>query len=166
MDQNANTETHTVNDRPDQVEASSRPDITQRITRGIARLLHDHGDAVVTEMRLANGRRADLVGLSAKGILTIVEVKSCQADFDADQKWPDYLEFCDRFYFAVETDFPTAILPPTEGLIVADGFGGAIVRPSQERPLVAARRKAVTLRFARQAAFCARRLPEPDADPA
>lgn len=164
MDQNANTQAPVADDSPDRPQAASRPDTTLRITRGIARLLHDQGDAVISEMKLANGRRADLVGLSAKGILTIVEVKSCQADFDADHKWPDYLDFCDRFYFAVETGFPTNILPPAEGLIVADRFGGAIVRQSQDRPLVAARRKAVTLRFARQAAFCALRHPAPDSD--
>jgi hypothetical protein len=99
-----------------------------------------------------NGRRADVVGIDRAGRLAIAEIKSCQADFDADGKWSDYLPFCDLFYFAVADDFPRAILPEGEGLIIADGFGGAVVRDSVERPLAAARRKAVTLRFARQAA--------------
>ena len=99
-----------------------------------------------------SGRRADVAGLDRKGRLVFAEVKSCQADFDADNKWTDYLDFCDAFYFAVARDFPLDLLPSAEGLILADAYGGAVVRESQERPLVAARRKSITLRFARQAA--------------
>lgn len=136
-----------------QLVPGSRPDVTATVTRGIARLLCAEGYAVIAEMTLANGRRADLVGLSPKGLITMVEIKSCQADFEVDQKWPDYLEFCDQFFFGVDEDFPQYLLPDEEGLIIADGFGGDIIRPAIERPLAGARRKAVTLRFARQAAF-------------
>lgn len=136
-------------------EGPTRPEITARVTRGAARLLLDMGCAVLTEMRLANGRRADLVGLCPKGIVTMVEIKSCREDYEADGKWQDYLPFCDRFYFATDDRFPSALLPEDEGRIVADGFGGAILREAPHRPLVAARRKAMTLRFARQAAFAA-----------
>jgi hypothetical protein len=129
-----------------------RPDVTAVLTRGVSRLFGDLGFAPLAEFRLPNGRRADIAGLCAKGRLIIAEIKSCQADFDVDQKWAEYLPFCDEFYFAVSSDFPMDILPADEGLIIADGFGGAIIRPSSALAMAAARRKAITLRFARQAA--------------
>lgn len=129
-----------------------RPDITATLTRGVSRLFRDLGLAPMAEFRLPNGRRADIAGLCPRGRIVIAEIKSCEADFAADGKWEDYLSFCDQFYFAVGADFPSALLPGTEGLIVADGFGGAIVREAAARNLAGARRKAVTLRFARQAA--------------
>ena len=131
----------------------ARPDQTAVLTRGVMRLFVELGMSPLAEFKLANGRRADIAGVDRAGKIIIAEVKSCQADFDADQKWPEYLDFCDRYYFAVDPDFPMDILPAAEGLIVADGYGAAIKRVSIERPLVAARRKAVTLRFARQAAM-------------
>jgi len=128
-----------------------RPDRTLALTRGVTRLFFDLGLSPLCEFRLANGRRADVAGIDRKGKLVIAEVKSCRDDFEADQKWPDYLDYCDRFYFAVAPDFPRELLPETEGLIIADEYGAAIARAAMERPLNAARRKAVTLRFARQA---------------
>lgn len=129
-----------------------RPDVTASLTRGVSRLFRDLGLAPMAEFRLPNGRRADMAGLCPKGRLVIAEIKSCEADFTADGKWTDYLPFCDEFYFAVGADFPRDLLPCTEGLIVADGFGGAVIRDALVRNLAGARRKAVTLRFARQAA--------------
>jgi hypothetical protein len=129
-----------------------RPDVTATLTRGVARLFRDLGLSPMAEFRLPNGRRADMAGLCPKGRLVIAEIKSCEADFTADGKWADYLPFCDEFYFAVNAEFPHALLPDTEGLIIADGFGGAVIRASQARAMAAARRKAITLRFARQAA--------------
>ena len=134
---------------------ATRPDVTAALTRGVARLLTHMGCAVLAEMRLSNGRRADLVGLCPKGTLTVVEIKSCRADFEADFKWHEYLDWGDRFFFAVAEDFPVELLPEEEGLIIADGFGGAVIRESQTRKLSGPRRKAVTLRFARQAANAA-----------
>lgn len=131
----------------------SRPDQTAAITRGVMRLMVEMGLAPLAEFNLANGRRADVAGLDRKGRLTIVEVKSCRADFEGDAKWPDYLEFCDEFYFAVDREFPCALLPPAEGLIFADGFGAHIERAAPPRALAPARRKAVLLRFARQSAM-------------
>ncbi|MEQ8937054.1 MAG: MmcB family DNA repair protein [Amphiplicatus sp.] len=131
--------------------AAARPDVTAALTRGTTRLFWDLGLAPMAEFRLPNGRRADVVGLDQKGRIVIAEVKSCQADFDADSKWAEYLPFCDLFYFAVGRDFPLELLPSDEGLIIADAFGGAIMREGPERPLAAARRKALTLRYARQA---------------
>jgi hypothetical protein len=130
----------------------SRPDTTALLARGITRMLLEHGLAPVLEVPLANGRRADVMALTASGEIWIVETKSCLADYACDEKWPEYLEYCDRFFFGVTETFPRDLIPEDAGLIVADGFGGAILRESPVRQLVAARRKAVTLLFARLAA--------------
>jgi hypothetical protein len=135
-----------------------RPDVTALLARGVTRMLMEHGLASILEVPLANGRRADVMALTPSGEIWIVETKSCLADYACDEKWPDYLEYCDRFYFGVTETFPRDLIPEEAGLIVADGFGGAILRESPVRPLVAARRKAVTLLFARLAA---QRLAEP-----
>ncbi|MCA8889535.1 MAG: MmcB family DNA repair protein [Parvularculaceae bacterium] len=131
----------------------ARPDVTSTLTRGVSRLFASLGLASLAEFRLPNGRRADLAGLCGRGRLVIAEIKSCPADFTADQKWSGYVQFCDEFYFAVADGFPCDLLPSEEGLIMADGFGGAVVRRPCIRKLAPARRKAMTLRFARQAAF-------------
>src|ERR1700687_4264050 len=91
------------------------------LARGVARALAQRGYATLTEVSLANGRRADVIGLGRGGELVIVEVKSSVQDFRSDAKWPEYREFCDRFYFAVGADFPQALIPEECGLIVADG---------------------------------------------
>lgn len=130
----------------------SRPDTTTLLARGVQRLLYDHGLVSVLEVPLANGRRADVMGLTASGEVWIIETKSCLADYAVDAKWPDYIEFCDRFFFGVTETFPRDLIPEHAGLIVADGFGGAILRDAPVNPLAGARRKAVTLLFARLAA--------------
>ena len=122
------------------------------ISRGVLRVFSDLGLYGLTEMTLANGRRADIAALGPKGRVTIVEIKSSVADFRSDQKWPEYQPFCDAFYFAVGQDFPIDLIPDEAGLIIADEFGGAIIRDAPESRLAPARRKAVTLRFARLAA--------------
>jgi hypothetical protein len=123
------------------------------IFRGVGRLLKAHGLSVVGELVLASGRRADIVGVSAAGEIWIVEIKSCLEDFRCDQKWPEYREFCDRLFFAVVPGFPREVLPENAGLIIADRYGGEIVRTAPEHKLSGARRKAVTLRILRTAAF-------------
>jgi hypothetical protein len=133
-------------------EPHTRPEITAQLARGVTRALHDHGLASILEVPLANGRRADLMGLTQSGEIWIVETKSCVEDFTVDQKWPDYREYCDRFFFAVTELFPRELIPDDVGLIVADGFGGAILREAPLQTLTGARRKAVTLLFARIAA--------------
>src|SRR5262249_35206509 len=90
------------------------------ICRGVARLLKAHGLAAVSEVALANGRRADVAGVADSNEIWIVEIKSCLEDFRADQKWPEYREFCDRLFFAVAPGFPLDVLPPDTGLIIAD----------------------------------------------
>jgi hypothetical protein len=130
-----------------------RPEITANVTRGAARLLVDLGYAPLTEVTLPNGRRADLMALSAKGELVIFEVKSGIEDYRVDRKWHEYLPYCDRFAFAVAPEFPREILPEEPGLIVCDGFGGAVLREAPVGPLAPARRKALTIAFARLAAM-------------
>jgi hypothetical protein len=128
--------------------------IAEEIRRGASRLLVETGLMPIAEFCLPNGRRADLAALDREGRVTIVEIKSSLADFRSDQKWPEYADFCDRFYFAVKPDFPREVLPAECGLILADRYGGEIVRPSEILPpLAGARRKALTLRFARTAAL-------------
>jgi hypothetical protein len=122
------------------------------IVRGVQLMLAEAGFATLTEVTLSSGRRADVMALSPKGDLTIIEVKSCLQDFATDRKWPEYGPWCDRFLFAVDCDFPQDRIPPEAGLIVADRHGGAILREPEAHPLVPARRKAVTLMFARLAA--------------
>lgn len=122
------------------------------IVRGAQRMLAELGVASLTEVTLANGRRADVMAIGARGEIVIIEVKSCLQDFATDQKWPEYAPYCDRFYFAVDCDFPKDRLPDAAGMMVCDGFGGAILRECEARALNAARRKAVTLSFARLAA--------------
>ena len=131
----------------------SRPETTATVTRGAARLLGALGYAPLAEVTLPNGRRADLMALGPRGEIFIVEVKSGPEDFRVDLKWPEYRPYCDAFAFAVAPEFPREILPEEPGLIVADGFGGAILREAPVAPLVGARRKALTLAFARLAAL-------------
>ena len=131
----------------------SRPETTATVTRGAARLLTALGYAPLSEVTLPNGRRADLMALGPKGQIFIVEVKSGIEDFRVDLKWPESRPYCDAFAFAVAPEFPREILPDAPGLIVADGFGGAILREAPVEPLAGARRKALTLAFARLAAM-------------
>ncbi|SNY90133.1 hypothetical protein SAMN04515647_0279 [Cohaesibacter sp. ES.047] len=122
------------------------------IQRGTSRLLRRHGFVCLPEMTLKSGRRADLFGINNKGEVWIIEIKSSVADFRADNKWPDYWDFCDRLFFATNQETPADIFPQEAGLIIADAHGAEIVRHVEEQKLAAARRKAVTLRFAQLAA--------------
>ncbi|MFN3536199.1 MAG: DNA repair putative endonuclease MmcB [Brevundimonas sp.] len=131
----------------------SRPETTQSVTRGAARLMADMGYAPLLEVCLPNGRRADVMALGPRGEIAICEVKSGVEDYRVDRKWHEYAPFCDAFYFAVAPEFPDGILPEEPGLIVADGFGGAVVREAATTPLAPARRKALTLAFARLGAM-------------
>ncbi len=131
----------------------SRPDTTLAVTRGAARLMLNLGYAPLLEVGLPNGRRADVMALGPRGDIVIVEVKSGIEDYRVDRKWHEYGPFCDAFYFAVAPEFPQGVLPDEPGLIVADGFGGAVVRDAPSSPLAPARRKALTIAFARLGAM-------------
>ena len=131
----------------------SRPETTLSVTRGAARLMVDMGYAPLLEVGLPNGRRADVMALGPRGDIVICEVKSGVEDYRVDRKWGEYGPYCDAFYFAVAPEFPSGVLPGEPGLIVADGFGGAVVREAPPAPLAPARRKALTLAFARLGAL-------------
>jgi hypothetical protein len=131
----------------------SRPETTQSVTRGAARLMMDMGYAPLLEVCLPNGRRADVMAIGRKGDIIICEVKSGVDDYRVDRKWHEYGPYCDAFYFAVAPEFPQEVLPDEPGLIVADGFGGAVVREATPTTLAPARRKALTLAFARLGAM-------------
>ena len=132
--------------------------IAADVVRGTTRMLAREDCLAVGEVALGNGRRADLMGLCPRGLVTIVEVKVSRADLLGDDKWTDYLDYCDRFFWAVPTGFDlklfdrTELLPDRAGLIVADRYDAAVVRPPLSVGLATARRKSETLRFARRAA--------------
>ena len=128
------------------------PEGAAALSRGVGRLLRDMGYASLYEFRLSSGRRADVAGIDRKGAIFIVEVKSSLSDYQADEKWRSYLAHCDRFAFAVGQDFPVDALPVDTGLIVADAYGAALVRPAPESPMKPNLRKKEILSFARQAA--------------
>ncbi|MGH6987966.1 MAG: DNA repair putative endonuclease MmcB [Caulobacteraceae bacterium] len=130
----------------------SRPETTSAVTRGAARVMEDLGFSPLCEVGLPNGRRADIMALSARGEIAVVEVKSSREDFLVDRKWGEYLPYCERFFFAIAPEFPRELLPEEPGLIVADAFGGAVLRESPLSLLAGARRKALLIAFGRLAA--------------
>lgn len=124
----------------------------QLLARGVSRHLGLLDFACVEEFVPARGLRTDVYAVGPKGEIWVVECKSCRADFMADHKWQGYLEFCDRFFWAVDCDFPQELLPEETGLIIADPYDAEIVRMGPETKLAPARRKKLTLKFARDAA--------------
>lgn len=124
-----------------------------KIRAGAERYFAEHGFATLPEMTLASGRRADLVALSPKGFVTIVEIKSSVADFRVDTKWPDYRDDCDGLYFATLADVPLDIFPEDAGLMICDVYGADPVREAPVHTMKPARRRDVHLRFARAAAL-------------
>lgn len=133
----------------------------QRLARGVARALRSMDFVTVEELVPSPGLRVDLMALGPKGEIWVVECKSSRADFQADQKWQGYLEWCDRFFWAVDVDFPTDILPAEHGLILADAFDAEILRMGPETALAAARRKVMVQKFARHAALRLQSLRDP-----
>jgi hypothetical protein len=122
------------------------------VARGVSRLLLLDGYSPILEFTLPNGRRLDVAAIGAGGEMLGVEIKVALADLKGDTKWPEYLDYCDLFYFAIPPDFPPEHVPPETGLIVADRYGGEIVKEAEAQSLHASRRKAVTISFARCAA--------------
>ena len=134
------------------IEASTLPAPGVQIARGVCRALSERGFACLTEFTTPERLRMDVIAVGPKGEIWCVEVKSSRADFQSDQKWQGYLGWCDALYFAVPESFPIDLLPTGHGLILADRYGGEIIRPAPESKLAPARRKAMTLQIARLAA--------------
>jgi hypothetical protein len=125
----------------------------QRLARGVARALRQFDFVSVEELVPTPGLRVDLMALGPKGEIWVIECKSSRADFMADQKWQGYLPWCDRFFWAVDANFPTELLPTETGLILADAYDAEIMRMGPETPLAGARRKVMLQKFARHAAL-------------
>ena len=119
------------------------------VARGVSRLMLERGFSPLVEFTLPTGRRLDVAAVSDSGEIVAVEIKVSLADLRADEKWVEYLEFCDRFYFAVPENFPQEALPAEHGLIVADRFGAAIIRAHDVAPTVQALAVAAAIRHAR-----------------
>ena len=142
---------------PDSPCFDDLPPVARDVARGVTRLFCRQGLFAICEVPLANGRRADLMAIDARGGLTIVEIKVSKADLLGDCKWIDYLDYCDRFFWAVPAELAAIcdgerFLSGQAGLIVADRYDAAVIREAGVRPLAPARRKAELLRFARRAA--------------
>lgn len=133
----------------------------QTLARGVCRHLLHHGFVTVEEMVPAPGLRVDVMGLGPRGEIWIVECKSSRVDFTSDRKWHNYLQWADRFFWAVDADFPTDLLPEDSGLIVADAYDAEILRMGAAMPLAGARRKVMMQKFARHAALRLHSLRDP-----
>lgn len=129
------------------------------LARGVCRMLADHGYSALTEFPVKSGRRMDICALGPRGDIWCIEVKSCRSDFMSDTKWPEYLDWCDRLSFAVPEGFAEDLLPYEHGLIRADAYGAEEMREAPDEGLSSARRRAMTLRFARLAADRLARMP-------
>ncbi len=123
------------------------------LARGVCRCLTSLGFAPLVEFVPARGLRVDVMALGPRGEIWVVECKSSRADFQSDRKWQGYLDWCDRFFWAVGPGFPVDILPGAGGLMLGDAYGAEVVRMPSETPLAPARRKVLTRAFARQAAL-------------
>ncbi|WP_037371866.1 MmcB family DNA repair protein [Salipiger mucosus] len=135
----------------------------QLLARGVCRHLAGHGFAVVEEFVPERGKRVDVMALGAKGEIWVVECKSSRADFTSDGKWQGYLDWCDRYFWAVDEQFPTDLLPEGTGLIIADAYDAEILRMGPETKLAGARRNALIRRFAQHAARRLQALRDPEA---
>ena len=133
----------------------------QRLARGVSRHLLTHGYVSIEEFVPSRGLRVDVMGLGPKGEIWVVECKSSRADYQSDSKWQGYLEWCDRFFWAVDTEFPINLLPTKTGLIVADAYDAEIIRMGPESKLAPTRRKKMIQKFAVDAARRLQTLRDP-----
>ncbi len=138
---------------PDILPDTLPPMAGQQLARGVSRALRSYDFATLEEFVPTSGLRVDVMALGPKGEFWVIECKSSRADYQSDAKWHKYIDWCDRFFWAVPPDFPREIWPAGTGLILADAYGAEIVMMGQQTPLPAARRRAQTLRFARTAAL-------------
>ena len=131
------------------------------LARGVSRHLRSHDFVSVEELVPTSGLRVDVMALGPRGEIWIVECKSSRADFQSDAKWTGYLDWCDRFFWAVGPDFPTELLPADSGLIIADSYDAEILAMGPEAKLAPARRKVMIQKFARHAAVRAQAARDP-----
>ena len=143
------------------IQDGQQSETAAAVAQGTRRLLRSIGVATVCELVLGNGRRADIVGLTVNGTIHIVEIKSSLQDFRSDNKWPEYADYCDHFYFAAPPDLDPDIFPQEPGFIVADHYGAEILRPASLRKMLPARRRITMLAFAQQAANRLHSLQDP-----
>ncbi|ARU01371.1 MmcB family DNA repair protein [Yoonia vestfoldensis] len=141
--------------------ASSALQPGQSLARGVCRHLRGHDFVSVEELVPTSGLRVDVMALGPKGEIWVIECKSSRADFQTDRKWQGYLAWCDRFFWAVDADFPVTLLPDDTGLIIADSYDAEILRLGPEQRLAPARRKMLTQKFARHAAIRAQMARDP-----
>lgn len=133
----------------------------QLLARGVCRHLASLGFVTVEEFTVTRGLRVDVIALGPKGELWVVECKSSRVDFMSDRKWQGYLEWCDRYFWAVDEAFPTDLLPEGTGLIIADAYDAEVLRMGEEAKLAPARRKKMIHMFATQAARRLQALRDP-----
>ena len=124
----------------------------QLLARGVCRHLRGYDIESIQEFTPDRGKRVDIMALGPKGEIWVVECKSSRADFQSDTKWEGYLKWCDRYFWAVDETFPTDLLPPGTGLIIADAYNAEIIRMAPKIKLAPARRAALIRKFARHAA--------------
>ena len=136
---------------PDDIQPTTKKP-GQLLARGVCRHLVGHNFVTVEELTPTSGLRVDVMALGPKGEIWVIECKSSRADFQSDSKWQGYLEWCDRFFWAVDETFPTDLLPEDTGLIIADAYDAEILRMAPEDKLAPARRKVMVQEFARHAA--------------
>lgn len=132
------------------------------LARGVCRHLADLGMVAIEEFVPCRGLRVDVMALGPKGELWVIECKSSRADFMSDSKWQGYLEWSDRFFWAVDADFPVDLLPDDTGLILADAWGAEVIRHGPETRLAPARRRAMVQKFATHAARRLQALRDPE----
>jgi len=133
----------------------------QILARGVARHLRLHDFVSVEEFVPARGLRMDVFALGPMGEFWVIECKSSRADFTSDAKWQGYLDWGDRYFWAVDAAFPTELLPAETGLIIADGYDAETIRMGPETKLAAPRRKVLMQKFARHAASRLQGLRDP-----
>jgi hypothetical protein len=124
------------------------PERSLAIRRATSLLCLRLGWSPVHEVPLPNARRADILALRADGGFACIEIKSGLRDFQTDAKWPEYRDYADALYFAVDDAFPAVALPEDTGLIVACGREAELVRDAPSHPLAPSRRRALLHRFA------------------
>ncbi|MDB6178542.1 MmcB family DNA repair protein [Paracoccus sp. Z330] len=132
------------------------------LARGVLRMLRSLDHSPMTEFVPTRGLRVDVVSIGPKGEIWVVECKSSRADFVSDRKWQGYLEWCDRYFWAVDAGFPSEVLPECSGLILADAYGADIIRMPEERRLAPGRRNKLTRQIARASIARLQVLTDPD----